>query len=84
MFKKIEKGTEEHTFFGDYVKFRQQFYEVGTDNEDEFLDSMTRAATELGKKYENTTIAEYARKLIVDHMDDVDRRAGQKQLLNNQ
>lgn len=74
------KGTVEHQFFNEYWHFRKQFYEVGPDDGEHFFEEMTRAASELGKKYENTEIAEYTRKLIVDHMDDVELRAKRKEL----
>ena len=70
--KKFEKGSEEWQFFNDYYKFRQQFYEA--DNEDAFFEELAKQANKLYEKYKKTEIAEYAKRLIMAHLDDVDRR----------
>lgn len=70
--KKFEKGSEEWQFFNDYYSFRQKFYEA--DNEDTFFEELTAQANKLYEKYKKTEIAEYAKRLIMAHLDDVDRR----------
>ena len=73
MEKKIEKGSEEWQFWQDFYKFRQQFYEA--DNEDEWWENTIREANRFCKKYEKTDIAQFAKEMIVTHINDVDRRA---------
>ena len=70
--KKFEKGSEEWQFFQDYWNFRQKYYEA--DNDDSWWDEFIRESTDLEKKYRNSEISFYANKLIVAHIDDVDRR----------
>ena len=72
MEKKIKKGSEEWQFFQDYYGFRQKYYEA---EGDEWWQNAIRASNELYKKYENTSISEFAKNLIAKHMEDVDRRA---------
>ncbi len=70
--KKLEKGSDEWMFFQDYFRFRQKYYEA--DNKDEWFEGLIKAADILFKKYKETHFSEYAKKLIIAHMDDVERR----------
>lgn len=71
--KKIEKGSEEWQFWQDFYKFRQQYYEA--DNEDKWWENTIREANSFCKKYAKTDIAQFAKEMIVAHINDVDRRA---------
>lgn len=39
-----------------------------------FFEELTKQANKLYEKYKKTEIAEYAKRLIMAHLDDVDRR----------
>lgn len=70
--KKLEKGSDEWQFFQDFWKFRQKYYDP--EDKDEWFNELINEATLLSKKYENTEFGEFARQLLIVHIDDVDRR----------
>ena len=59
MQKRLEKGSDEWLFFQDYYKF----------------EKLIQSADRLYKKYKNVPFSEYAKQLILAHINDVDRRA---------
>lgn len=73
MQKRLEKGSDEWLFFQDYYKFRQQYYEA--DNNEKWFEKLIQSADRLYKKYKNVPFSEYAKQLILAHINDVDRRA---------
>lgn len=72
MEKKIERGSEEWQFFQDYYNFRQKFYEP--EITEEWFEKLSKEADKMSKKYENTSIKEYVKSMILAHLEDIDRR----------
>lgn len=70
--KKLEKGSAEWQFFQDFWRFRQEYYEPEED--DEWFEKLVNNATLLYEKYKNSDFKEFALKLIIAHVEDIDRR----------
>lgn len=70
--KNIEKGSEEWQFFQDFWRFRQKYYEP--EERDEWFEEIVAESTKLYAKYQNTDFKDFAKALIIAHIDDVDRR----------
>lgn len=68
---KIEKGSDEWELFQDFWKLRQRTY--CPENDDDF-DELIRYADALYKKFKNTEMRDFAKDLIMSHLNDVDRR----------
>lgn len=74
--KKLEKGSEEWQFFQDFWRFRQKYYDP--EKSDEWFEEVVAESTRLYAKYQNTDFKEFAKALIIAHMNDVDRRCTRK------
>lgn len=70
--KKLEKGSAEWQFFQDFWRFRQKYYEP--EEPDEWFEEMTNKSSVLYEKYKDTDFSDFAKALIIAHIDDVDKR----------
>lgn len=73
-YKPIPEGTEEFNFFKEYFIFRKTYY-IPEDN-DKWYEKLIEAGNILFQRYSNTEFKEFAKDLIVAHMEDINRRAG--------
>lgn len=71
--KKLEKGSAEWQFFQDFWKFRQKYHDPYSEKDD-WYDELIQSGECLIKKYKDTELAMFARKLILAHFDDIDVR----------
>lgn len=68
----LEKGSEEWLFAKEYYAFRKTYHDAqdGTT----WFEEMMRAGNALMEKYSNMDFSEYAKKLVFDHFEDVEKR----------
>ena len=71
--KKLEKGTPEWQFFQDFWKFRQKYYDSAGEP-DEWYTELVNVGDTIIKKYENTEFAEFAKAVVLSHLEDIDVR----------
>lgn len=76
MQQKIEKGSEEWQFFKDYWNLRSRYHDA--DNGEEWFAEMMAAGEKIMERYKNMPFGEYARKLVFDHFEDVEKRWREK------
>ena len=75
--KKLDKGTPEWQFFQDFWKFRQKYHDSDGESDD-WYEELVKAGDELVEKYKNTDIENFARKLVLSHMEDIELRERKK------
>lgn len=70
--RQIKKGSEEATFFSEYLMLRQQFYDGEKD--ESFWEELTQKAKELTDKYKGSELESYVRSVVMSHLEDVQVR----------
>ena len=71
--KELKKTDKEFQFFQDFWKFRKKYHDADGEP-DEWYTELVNVGDTIIKKYENTEFAEFAKAVVLAHLEDIDVR----------